>query len=116
MDYWNDDFEDVFSGLGLNTLAGVWERSSFTLTKSGKTAEWPIVSLLEQTTLEKCKSEFEEINFEQAFDNLPEELFTQKSEDSTPYAMRYNIECLHEWISKCVAEDKCLLIIFDGDT
>lgn len=115
-DYWNDDFENVFRELGLSTLADIWEKSSFPITKSGETCEWPILTLLDKFTLEKCKSEFEAVKFEETFDKLPEELFTQKSEDSNSFIMRCNIECLQKWISQCIVEEKCLFIIFDGDT
>jgi len=116
MDYWDSDFHKVFLELGLNVLANAWENSSFSLTESGETAEWPAVSFFDKTTLEKCKSEFEGIQFKEAFDALPKELFTQKTEDDTGYTMQCNIECLQNWISKCVAEKKCLFLIFDGDT
>ena len=115
LDYWLDDFNDVFEALKLPTLAKYWDHANVTLTSSNETAEWPTITKLGKAELEDCLNEFKKSSYKKLLPTLPEKLFTKKDEEATDFIMTHNIVGIHKWVSECVKNNTDLVLIFDGD-
>ena len=116
MDFWLDDFTEIFEAAGLKALAKNWNIQNVALTSSGISQDWPTVSLLGENELRSCHDELGKANFVALLPTLPQKLFTQKDDDGTAQIMIHNLACIQQWISQCVEADTDLVLYFDGDS
>ncbi len=115
LDFWLEDFIPIFEHLGLRTLAKNWMSFSFPLNDRGITPDWPVVCLMDESTLIDCREDFSPLDLDRSIKELPGQLFENKDEYADEDVMKDNIVCLQNWISQCHDTGNLLILVFDGD-
>ena len=116
LDYWLDDFTDVFEAARLKTLVTCWNTSNVALTSSGVFADWPVIALLGENKLRSCQDDFAKTDYLTLLPTLPKELFTQKDDEGTAQLMIHNFACIQHWVTQCIESGDDLVLYFDGDS
>ena len=115
LDYWLDDFNNVFKALGLSTLAKHWNHANVSLTSFNEPAQWPTITRMGEAELKTCLNELKKSNYKKLLPTLPEKLFTDKDDEATDFIMGHNVAQIHKWVTECVKTKTDLVFVFDGD-
>lgn len=121
--FWIEDFEKIFTALGLTVLATRWADDSLPLPFPPGDHAWPTFTTLRRDRALAALRQLENLDFV-AFDALPDALFLDKADedeiDEQRDIMKENLLQLRRWLETVTKPEKPasvgLVLLFDGDS